>query len=233
MEAALLFAAVARAAGLDAEIVLGSTSATGLPVPGEWNRVLVRAGEAGRMGLYEPSAVLVPADYIPDRDGLMLLRPGDERPVEYTPPPSDRCLETWSRSGPGRWSLSVEAGGWYDSSVRRRLAGVGRGAAGLVLAGWLWRAGIVCRVDSMAVGDLYDLSTPASFEASITIPLASPGNGCEPLPLLDWTAGGSDGFTRTWTVPPGTVAPRGITTAGASLSDSIPGSRPLIMRAFD
>lgn len=219
MEAAVLFSAMAASAGLDARLVLASNAPSGLPIPGEWNRVLVEAGRSERRSLFEPHATLVAAAYIEDAEELRLLRPGDRSPVEYIPPPCDRCRETWTMKGPGEWTVEVETGGAFDRQVRRRLAGLESEEARDAFAAMLWRSGIVSMVDSCWTGDLYDLSRPASFGAEVTVP-CSPESRFNLLPAIVWDGGGD--FERSWNLPEGASVPAELIELGGTVLDTVP-----------
>lgn len=220
MEAAVLFAAMAASAGMEAELVLASEAPSTLPIPGEWDRVLVEAGRGGRKALYEPHATLVPAAYIEHRDGLRLLRRGDRNPVEYTPPPCDRCREVWTMRGPGEWTVEVESGGFYDMLVRRRLAGLGDREARGAVAAMLWRSGILSRVDSCWTGNLYDLSEPARFGASVIVPCC-PWSRFRLLPAIAWEGGGGD-FARSWNLPDGASVGAELALEDGLVADTVP-----------
>ncbi|NLP06343.1 hypothetical protein GX411_10395 [Candidatus Fermentibacteria bacterium] len=219
MEAAVLFSAIAASAGIEAGLVLASNEPSRLPIPGEWNRVLVEAGAGGRRFLYEPHATLVPAAYIRDAERLRLLRPGDTDPVEYTPPPCDRCREQWTMTGPGEWTVEVETGGLYDGRIRRRLAGLGDREARGAVAAMLWRSGIVSIVDSCWTGDLYDLSEPACFGAEVTVP-CSPSSRYRLLPAIAWDGGGD--FARSWNLPEGASFDAELVEEDGIATDTLP-----------
>ncbi len=161
LEIALVFAALCRELGMEADIIPASSIDYCIPVPEGWNRFLVRlSSEDGDSWLMEPSAYLTSASYIYRPDTLYIIENGDIRAIPPNTQEENRVQEDW-RIDPhnGTFDLELACSGWYDMMLRRRLAGLSTDELILSLAEWSWLSGRTVIPDSLGLSDPFDLGT--------------------------------------------------------------------------
>ncbi len=185
LEIALVFAAMCRELGMEADIVPASSIDYGIPVPEGWNRFLVRLGDSWFM---EPSAYLTSASFILRPDTLYIIENGTIRAMPPNTREENQVLEYWMiNPEEGTFSLEITCSGWYDMMLRRRFAGLSGVEVLLSLTQWSWLSGRTIIPDSLTVSDPFDLATEMKLtvRGQLWIPGENTGYA-EYLPLFDW-----------------------------------------------
>ena len=189
LEIALVFAAMCRELGMEADIIPASSIDYGIPVPEGWNRFLVRlvSGE-GDSWFMEPSAYLTSASFIYRPDTLYILENGAIRAIPSNTPEENQLLEYWIiNPEEGTFSLEISCSGWYDMMLRRRFAGLSRAEVLLSLSQWSWLSGKTIIPDSHTVSDPFDLGTEMKLTVHGQLWMSAENAGyAEYLPLFDW-----------------------------------------------
>lgn len=203
LEIALVFAAMCRELGIEADIIPASGIDYGIPVPSGWNRFLVKLESEDVEGwLMEPSAFLTSASYIYRPDTLYIIENGNLRTMPPNEPGENRSSEEWYIDcADGTFSLEMECTGWYDIMLRRMLAGLSSEEMLLTLSEWSWLSGRTIVPDSLSVSDPFDLGT--NMTLSVYGKLWSPidnSAAAEYLPVFDWSKPENlpDETARTW-----------------------------------
>ncbi len=189
LEITLVFAAVCRELGMEADIIPAGSIDYGIPVPEGWNRFLVRlVSEDGDSWFMEPSAYLTSASYIYRPDTLYVIENGNIGTMPPNTPEGNRLLEDWNINPfDGTFVLEMECGGWYDMMLRRRFAGLTREELILSLSEWSWLSGRNVIPDSLTVSDPFDLGTDMKLtvHGRLWMP-ATNSTFAEYLPVFDW-----------------------------------------------
>jgi hypothetical protein len=203
LEIALVFAAMCRELGMEADIVPAGGIDYGIPVPEGWNRFLVKLkSDDGKEWFMEPSAFLTSASYIYRPDTLYIIENGNLGTMPPNEPYENRSREEWYIDCEnGTFSLEMECRGWYDTMLRRMLAGLSGEEMLLTVSEWSWLSGRTVVPDSLTVSDPFDLGTNMTLSASgkLWIPLDD-SPAAEYLPLLNWSKPEnlSDETSRRW-----------------------------------
>ncbi|MEN8209262.1 MAG: hypothetical protein ABFR50_08425 [Candidatus Fermentibacteria bacterium] len=189
LEIALVFAAMCRELGMQADIIPAGAADHGIPVPDGWNRFLVRlVSEDGESWFMEPSAYLTAAEYIYRPDTLYIIENGSIMPMPPNRPAENDLLEYWLIDPrEGTFSLEIKSSGWYDMMLRRRFAGLSSAEQILSLSQWSWLSGRTIIPDSIILTDPFDLSTDMTLSVQGELWLPAHNSGfAEYLPLLNW-----------------------------------------------
>ncbi|NOQ23447.1 MAG: hypothetical protein GQ565_12480 [Candidatus Aegiribacteria sp.] len=189
LEIALVFAAMCRELGMEADIIPAGSIDYAIPVPEGWNRFLVRlTSEDGDSWFMEPSAYLTSASYIYRPDTLYVIENGNIKAIPPNTPEENRVLEDW-RVNPyeGTFNLELECSGWYDMMLRRRFAGLSREEMILSLSEWSWLSGRTVISDSLTLSDPFDLGTDMKLtvHGKLWMPVEI-SSFAEYLPHFDW-----------------------------------------------
>ncbi len=189
LEIALVFTAMCRELGMEADIIPAGSIDYGIPVPEGWNRFLVRlVSNEGDSWFMEPSAYLASASYIYRPDTLYIIENCSIRTMPPNTPEENGVLEYWSiNPSEGTFSLEITCSGWYDMMLRRRFAGLSSAEAILSLSQWSWLSGRTIIPDSLASSDPFDLGTEMTLTAhgQLWMPVENK-SFIEYLPLFDW-----------------------------------------------
>ncbi len=189
LEITLIYAAMCRELGMEADIVPASSIDYGIPVPEGWNRFLVKLmSEDGDIWFMEPSAYLTSASYIYRPDTLYILENGSIRIMPPNNAEENEVLEDW-RINPydGTFVLEIECTGWYDIMLRRRFAGLSREELILSMSEWSWLSGRTLIPDSQAVSDPFDLGTDMKLTVHGRLWMPQENfSFAEYLPAFDW-----------------------------------------------
>ncbi len=189
LETALVYAAMCRELGMEADIIPASSIDYGIPVPEGWNRFLVRLVSAdGDSCFMEPSAYLTSASYIYRPDTLYIIEDGNIRTMPPNTSEENRVLEDWKINPyEGTFVLEIECIGWYDMMLRRRFAGLSPEELILSLSEWSWLSGRTVIPDSLTVSDPFDLGTEMKLtvHGRLWIPQDN-SSFAEYLPAFDW-----------------------------------------------
>ena len=189
LETAVLFAAMCRELGMEADIIPSGSTDHGIPVPAGWNRFLVRlVSSEGDIWFMEPSAYLTSASYIYRPDTLYIIEDGSLRTMPPNTPGENDVLEYWMIDpGSGTFNLEITCSGLYDMMLRRRFAGLSSEELILSLSQWSWLSGRTIIPDSITLSDPFDLSIimKLSVHGKLWMPAANPA-AAEYLPLFDW-----------------------------------------------
>jgi len=203
LEITLVFAAMCRELGMQADIIPASSIDYGIPVPEGWNRFLVRlTSEDGESWLMEPSAYLTSASYINRPDTLYVIENCSIRTMAPNTPEENRLMEDWSINPfEGTFNLVIECSGWYDMMLRRRVAGLSREELILTISEWTWLSGRTVIPDSLTLSDPFDLGT--NMKLLVYGKMWNPVEGssfAEYLPLFCWGKPETvpDEIIRTW-----------------------------------
>ncbi|MCD4776212.1 MAG: transglutaminase-like domain-containing protein [Candidatus Aegiribacteria sp.] len=203
LEMALVFAAMCRELGIEADIIPASGIDYGIPVPAGWNRFLVKLeSDYGEEWFMEPSAFLTSASFIYRPDTLYIIENGNLRTMPPNEPRENRSSEEWHIDcADGTFSLKMECSGWYDIMLRRMLAGLSSEEMLLTLSEWSWLSGRTIIPDSLTVSDPFDLGAnmTLSVYGKLWIPIDA-SLAAEYLPLFDWSKpeNVTDETIRTW-----------------------------------
>ncbi len=192
LEAAVLFCAMARMAGHEAAIAAAREDRPPFPYPVGWRRFLVRVETPDGPQWFEPSAPLTPAGYIRGDDTLFVLLENATRLTALEPgAEADYCREEWTLDpDAGRFTLSMDCRGAFDTELRGRLGGMPEEDAVLVLSEWFRKSGVHFFPTSCSTSDFHDLSTPATLEAwGILAPSSETWR--ERTPRLEWSCPGT------------------------------------------
>lgn len=189
LEIALVFAAICRELGMQADIIPAGSVDYGIPVPEGWNRFLVRlTSEDDDSWFMEPSAYLTSASYVYRPDTLYIIENGNIGTMPPNTPDENRLLEDWRMNPPeGTFDLEMECSGWYDMMLRRRFAGLSREEMILSLSQWSWLSGRTVIPDSLTVSDPFDLGTDMKLtvHGKLWIPVHD-SIFAEYLPIFNW-----------------------------------------------
>lgn len=190
LEMALVFAAMCRELGMEADIIPAGSIDYGIPVPEGWNRFLVRlVSNDGDSWFMEPSAYLTSASYIYRPDTLYVIENGNIRTMAPNSPDENRLQEDWNiNPHDGTFNLEITCSGWYDMMLRRKSAGLSREEFILSLSQWSWLSGRTIMPDSLTVSDPFDLGTDMKLtvHGRLWMPAAN-STFAEYLPIFDWT----------------------------------------------
>ncbi|OPL18523.1 MAG: hypothetical protein AVO35_04115 [Candidatus Aegiribacteria sp. MLS_C] len=211
LEMAVVFTAVCRELGMNAEIVPAGGSAEGIPVPSGWDRFLVGLrSDGGGEWLVEPSAYLTPASWITRNGPLNCIRAGRLFTLPSNNAGESCCIESWKLdTSEGTFVLSLRATGWFDVLLRRMTAGLPVEQLILEFSELCWLAG------RTTVPETLELSDPYVLDSRMTITVAGRlgGGGLEAgtiavLPALAWSVPDSlySSLDRSWTIE-GTCVP--------------------------
>lgn len=190
LEIALVFAAMCRELGIEADIIPASGIDYGIPIPEGWNRFLVKLeSDDGEEWFVEPSAFLTPASFIYRPDTLYIIENGNLRTMPPNEPGENQNSEEWHIDcADGTFSLEMECSGWYDIMIRRMLAGLSSEEMLLTLSEWSWLSGRTIIPDSLTVSDPFDLGTnmTLSVHGILWIPVDN-SPAAEYLPVFNWS----------------------------------------------
>jgi hypothetical protein len=189
LEIALVFSAMCRELGMEADIIPASSIDYGIPVPEGWNRFLVRlvSGE-GDSWFMEPSAYLTSAAYIYRPDTLYIIENGAVRTMAPNNPEENEVLEYWTIDPQeGTFNLEMQCSGWYDMMLRRRFAGLEPAELILSLSQWSWLSGRTIIPDTLTLSDPFDLGTDVQLSVHGELWMQVENSSfAEYLPLFDW-----------------------------------------------
>ena len=189
LEVSLVFAAMCRELGMQADILPASETDYGIPVPVGWNRYLVRLEtDDGHEWFVEPSANLTSSSYIYRPDTLFVIENGNIQVIPPNEPFESSISEEWHiDSEEGTFSLEMKCTGWYDMMLRRKLAGLSMEKTLLSLSEWSWLSGRTIVPDSCSLSDPFDLGTNMALSVFGTLWIPA-GNSitAEYLPAFSW-----------------------------------------------
>lgn len=190
LEIALVFTAMCRELGIEANILPACNTDYGIPVPEGWNRYLVKlVTDDGDEWFMEPSAYLTSASYIYRPDTLYTIENGDLVAIPPNESRDNRIVEEWYiNCVDGTFNLEMKCSGWYDMMLRRRLAGLSREEQILSVSQWSWLSGRTVIPDSLELSDPFDLGTDMilSVYGNLWMPVEN-STITEYLPVLNWT----------------------------------------------
>ncbi len=190
LEISLVFAAMCRELGMQADILPASDTDYGIPVPTGWNRYLVRLeSKDGHEWIMEPSANLTSASYIYRPDTLYVIENGNIQVMPPNDSMESRNIEEWYiNSEEGTFTMKMNCTGWYDMMLRRKLAGLSMERTLLSLSEWSWLSGRTIVPDSCSLSDPFDLGTNMSLSVIGTLWITTDNSiTAEYLPAFNWS----------------------------------------------